>query len=98
MLPLSALAIGGGVATAALMLPYGLAAAVLVAPFGGSALALAGGVLLATRRGDTWQRDAATDGQIDAMVAALRGVAAEGRRAEAPAAERASDVQRRHVA
>ena len=98
MLPLSALAIGGGVATAALMLPYGLAAAVLVAPFGGSAAALAGGVWLASRRGDAWRSEAITDERIDAMVADLRGVAAEGRRTEAPATHRAAEPRRRDVA
>ena len=99
MRTLSALAIGGGTATAALMLPHGLVAALLVAPFGGSALALAGGLLLAARRGDDWQSDAETDGRIDEMVAALRGIAAEGRRVEARAsAQRASEPTRRTVA
>lgn len=98
MLPLSALAIGGGVATAALMLPYGLAAAILVAPFGGSALALAGSVLLAAHRDDAWRSDAESDAQIDAMVAALRGVAAEARRADAPAARDEIEPRHRDVA
>ena len=99
MRTLSALAIGGGTATAALMLPYGLVAALLVAPFGGSALALAGGLLLAARRGADWRSDAETDARLDEMVAALRGIAAEGRRSEGPApAPRASAPRRRTVA
>lgn len=45
-------------------------------------MVLAGRPLLASRRGDTWQSDAETNVRLDEMVAALRGIATDGRRAE----------------
>ena len=80
MIPLMFAAIGGGLATASIVAPFGAALAVLAAPFGGSLCAALAGVYIARQRGPRWQSHTNLDEQTDAMVASLRGVAAQAER------------------
>ncbi|GJD48062.1 hypothetical protein OPKNFCMD_0778 [Methylobacterium crusticola] len=86
MLFVAATAIGGGIVTGLLMLPQGAAWAALAAPFGGSASALVAALVLYARRGAGWRARDERDEATDAMVSALRRLAAEGRQAEAATA------------
>ena len=69
MLFLVVAALGGGVATAALLGPVSPLAALITAPFVASAMAILASFLLAWRSG---RETPALDAQTDAMVAALR--------------------------
>ncbi|MFE1602988.1 hypothetical protein [Methylobacterium sp. ID0610] len=72
---LIAAALGGGIATAALMQGHGMLWASLAAPLGGSTAALGAACFLAARRGHA--ASANLDAQTDMMVATLRDVAAQ---------------------
>ncbi len=90
MIPIVAAAIVGGLACGLTAASQGIIAGLLAAPLGGSASALLVAVALAYRRGPGWQRQDDLDEQTDAMVAALRDVAEQGRTQaeDAPADER----------
>jgi hypothetical protein len=75
--PLVFAAIGGGLVTAAATAPLGAISSALLAPLGGSFFATLVAALIARRRGANWQSRDDLDEQTDAMVAALRGVAAQ---------------------
>ncbi|GJE15601.1 hypothetical protein [Methylobacterium marchantiae] len=83
MIPLMFAAIGGGAATASIVMPFGPVASAIAAPFGGSLCALLAAFHIARRRGPEWQSTADLDEQADAMVAALRGIAAQAERDQA---------------
>ncbi|WP_298966750.1 hypothetical protein [uncultured Methylobacterium sp.] len=96
MFSILATAIGGGLATGALLFSQGPLLAVVGAPLGGSACAAAAAFALYHLRGEAGQADD-RDGHTDEMVAILRGLAAEGRRIPevAPAAEEGVESERR---
>lgn len=102
VLVLVAAALGGGIATAALMHSYGSLWAALTAPLGGSVAALAAAFLLASQRGRDGQADADLDARMEAKVAALREMAAQeqDRRtpSEHPPAGSEATARDRHVA
>ena len=77
MIPLLFAAIGGGLVTAAATAPLGAVLSVLAAPLGGSLCAVLAAVHVARRRGADWRDQDVLDVQTDAMVASLRGVAAQ---------------------
>lgn len=99
MLFVVAAALGGGVATAALLGPVSPLAGLITAPFIASATALLASFLVAWRRSrDGWETsvpDRIPDAQTDAMVAALRTLAEQAK--PAAAAPRAS-AERHRVA
>ncbi|WP_200945971.1 hypothetical protein [Methylobacterium sp. Leaf466] len=75
-------AIGGGLATASILSPFGATLAAVGAPFGGSLCALLAAVYLTRHGADAVDR-IGRDGhdeerRTDALVAALRDVAARG--------------------
>ncbi|WP_200944176.1 hypothetical protein [Methylobacterium sp. Leaf399] len=75
-------AIGGGLATASILSPFGATLAAVGAPFGGSLCALLAAVYLTRHGADAVDR-IGLDGhdeerRTDALVAALRDVAARG--------------------
>ncbi|WP_200938128.1 hypothetical protein [Methylobacterium sp. Leaf108] len=75
-------AIGGGLATASILSPFGATLAAVGAPFGGSLCALLAAVYLTRHGADAVDRNG-RDGhdeerRTDALVAALRDVAARG--------------------
>jgi hypothetical protein len=81
MILLAFAAIGGGLATALIMAPFGVASAVLTAPLGGSLCAALAAVYVARQSGHERQGGTDLDEQTDAMVASLRGVAAQAKQA-----------------
>ncbi|MCJ2088102.1 hypothetical protein MKK88_19250 [Methylobacterium sp. E-005] len=92
MLFLVAAALGGGVATAALLGPISPLAALITAPFTASAVAVLASFLMVWR-GSRDGRDAPIlDGQTDAMVAALRTLTEQAN----PAAPAPQTVAERH--
>ncbi|RVU18065.1 hypothetical protein [Methylobacterium oryzihabitans] len=80
MFSILATAIGGGLATGALLFSQGPLLAVVGAPLGGSACAAAAAFALYHRRGEAGRAEGDHDRSTDEMVAILRGLAAEGRR------------------
>lgn len=93
MLLVVAAALGGGVATAALLGPISPLAALITAPFIASATALLASFLVAWRRSrDAWEAPI-PDAQTDAMVAALRTLA-EQAKPVAPAPRASADRHR----
>lgn len=89
-------AIAGGLAAGAAVAPFGLLAALLAAPMGGSLCAVVAALVLMRLRGPAVPSDVDLDAQTDAMVADLRGVAAQARSQDAAPSERRSTG--RHVA
>ncbi|MEL6059238.1 MULTISPECIES: hypothetical protein [unclassified Methylobacterium] len=93
MLFVVAAALGGGVATAALLGPISPLAALITAPFIASATALLASFLVAWRGSrDGWETPI-RDRQTDAMVAALRTLAEQAKPA-APAPQTSADRHR----
>lgn len=80
MIPLMFAALGGGLATASVVAPLGALTAVIATPFGAGLGTLLAAFYIARQRGSEWQDSADLDEQTDAMVAALRGLAAEAKR------------------
>ncbi len=70
-------AIGGGLVTASIIAPLGALPALVGAPFGGSLCAALAALQIAHQRGAEWQEDVNLDEQTDAMVATLKGLAAQ---------------------
>ncbi|TXM79048.1 hypothetical protein FV218_00895 [Methylobacterium sp. WL69] len=80
MFPLMFVAIAAGLGTAAAVAPTSVALAVITAPFGGSLAALATAFYLARRNDAAGERRPADlRDRTDSMVAALRGLEAQGR-------------------
>jgi hypothetical protein len=98
MIPLMFAAIGGGLATASVVAPLGALSAVIAAPFGGSFCAVLAAFHIARQRGAEWQGEVNLDEQADAMVAALRGLAAQAKQEHEGSAERAEDGDRTKAA
>jgi hypothetical protein len=73
-------AIAGGFLAAATMVPYGPLATLLSVPLGGSLCAAVAALVVMQLRGPTYQSDEDLDAQTDAMVASLRGIAAQAQR------------------
>ena len=93
MLFVVAAALGGGVATAALLGPVSPLAALITAPFIASATALLASFLVAWRRSRGGSEMPIPDVQTDAMVAALRTLADQAKPA-APAPRTSADRHR----
>ena len=93
MLFLVVAALGGGVATAALLGPVSPLAALITAPFVASAAAVLASVLLVWRRSRDGRDRPILDAQADAMVAALRTLTDQAN-AAAPAAQAPADRHR----
>ena len=89
-------AIAGGFLTVAAMVPYGLLVALLSAPLGGSLCAAAAALVIMKLRGSADQSEENLDAQTDAMVADLRGIAAQAKRGKVSPSE--SQQGGRHVA
>ncbi|MEH3146931.1 MAG: hypothetical protein PGN34_16625 [Methylobacterium frigidaeris] len=87
MFSILATAIGGGLATGALLFSQSPLLAIVGAPFGGSACAAAAAFALYHCRGDAGSSRDASDRHTDEMVAVLRTIASEGRRVPEAAPE-----------
>jgi hypothetical protein len=98
MIPLMFAAIGGGLATASVVAPLGALSAVIAAPFGGSLCAVLAAFHIARQRDPEWQREVNLDEQADAMVAALRGLAAQAKREPEGSPKQAEDGGRTRAA
>lgn len=86
-------ALGGGLATAALLGPVSPLAALITAPFVASALAILASFLLAWRGSRGGRETPVLDTQADAMVAALRTLTEQAGPA-GPAPKPSADRQR----
>jgi hypothetical protein len=84
-------ALGGGLATLSILAPFGAVVAAACAPIGGSLSAVLAAVYI-TRRRDEAGGQADLDAQTDAMVAALRELAARGPEAHPAATTFAQDT------
>ena len=93
MLFLVVAALGGGLATAALLGPVSPLAALITAPFVASAMAILASFLLAWRSSRDVRKTPVLDAQADAMVAALRTLT-EQASPTVPAPKPATDRQR----
>ncbi|MBE7197034.1 MAG: hypothetical protein INR70_04425 [Parafilimonas terrae] len=93
MLFLVAAALGGGVATAALLGPISPLAALITAPFAASAAAVLASFLVAWRSSRDGRETPILDVQTDAMVAALRTLTEQANPA-APAPQTAAERHR----
>ena len=78
MLLLVAVAIGSGLAAAALLAPISILAALIIAPLAGSVAAILACFAIAWRSTGGVRKRPSLDVQTDAMVAALREVAQQG--------------------
>lgn len=87
-------AIAGGLVTGAAMAPFGWVTALLSAPLGGSLCAAAAALVVMQFRGPTYQSEEDLEAQTDAMVADLRGIAAEAKRLETSQSESRQDGRR----
>lgn len=87
-------ALGGSLVTASVMAPLGALPALIAAPFGGSLCAVLAALQIARRRGVEDQGELDIDEQTDAMVASLRGLAAQGKRWPEDGAERSEGGDR----
>ncbi|WP_267361462.1 MULTISPECIES: hypothetical protein [unclassified Methylobacterium] len=93
MLFVVAAALGGGVATAALLGPVSPLAALITAPFIASATALLASFAVAWSRSRNASENQVSDLQTDAMVAALRTLAEQAKPA-APAPRTSAEHHR----
>lgn len=98
MIPLMFAAIGGGLATVSVVAPFGVAAAVIAAPFGGSLCAALAAFHMARQRGSEEQIRTEVDQQADAMVAALRDLAAQAKRVSQEDAQGSQQADKARVA
>jgi len=91
-------AIGGGLATTLVAAPFGVAAAVIAAPFGGSLCAVLAAFHIARQRSSEEQIRVEVDEQTDAMVAALRDLAAQAKRESGEDAQKIPKPDKARVA
>lgn len=98
LIPLMFAAIGGGLATTLVAAPFGVAAAVIAAPFGGSLCAVLAAFHIARQRSSEEQIRVEVDEQTDAMVAALRDLAAQAKRESGEDAQKIPKPDKARVA